>query len=335
MIAKQYSLQDFQKIKNVVDEMKTVYSLSEIIQNIIKDLENQVAIYSVNIENNEKPRKHIEKQVYIQHDKRSGYHGEKKHRISIEEIDNWNVGKSFEVIPKVQKEGIEKIITEIRMALNKITIKNIETQKNVIIKLICKVSEESENIDEDMKKITRTIFDIASSNKILSELYAELYKQLMEKFDIFKQQIIDLIYNYKNSLNEIHYVDPNSDYDAFCKYNKTNDMRKAMITFIVNLFKKGIVKESILLEMIVYIEDMILKYAKETNRTNEVEEITENLFILISQTVSIFKNVDEWCETIIPKIHELSKLKKNHGSNFPSMTNRASFKYMDILDSLN
>jgi hypothetical protein len=157
----------------------------------------------------------------------------------------------------------------------------------------------------------------------------------MSIFDTFTEKILDLIENYKASLNEIHYMDPNKDYDDFCKYNKTNDMRRAMVTFIINLLKKGILNESTILETILYIEDMIFKYASEENRSNEVEEITENLFILISQTVNVFKDVDDWCEKIVPKIHELSKLKKTQGSVYPSMTNRASFKYMDILDSLN
>ena len=335
MTLTQYSLQDNQLIKKETDANNVSSYLSEEIYKIINDLDTQVAIYSTNIENTEKPRKHVEKHAYVQHEKRVGYHGEKKQRVSVEEIDNWNVGKSFKVVPKVVKEGTEKIITEIRMALNKITLKNIETQKDTIVNLITKVTEESENMEEDMKKIARTIFDIASSNKILSELYAELYKQLMSHFDIFQEKIMDLIENYKGSLNEIHYMDPNVDYDAFCKYNKTNDMRKAMTTFIVNLLKKGILHETTLLDTIIYIEDMIFKYSSEKDRTNEVEEITENLFILISQTVNIFKDVDEWGEKIIPKIHELSKLKKNNGNLYPSMSNRASFKYMDILDSLN
>jgi len=336
MTPKQYSLTDFQRIKTVVDGNKDSAHLSEAIHRIIQDLDKQVVLYSTHVENAEKPRKHLEKQTYVQHEKRAGgYHGEKKTRVSVEEIDNWNVGKSFKVVPKVVKEGTEKIITEIRMALNKITLKNIDTQKETIIQLITKVMEESENVEEDMKNITRTIFDIASSNKILSELYAELYKQLMACFDIFQEKIMDLIENYKNSLNEIHYVDPNTDYDAFCKYNKTNDMRKAMTTFIVNLLKKGIIEESILLDTIIYIEGMVFKYATEADSSNEVEEITENLFILISQTVTVFKDTDAWVEKIIPQIHELSKLKKTRGSDYPSMTNRATFKYMDILDSLN
>jgi hypothetical protein len=96
-----------------------------------------------------------------------------------------------------------------------------------------------------------------------------------------------------------------------------------------------VLDEKSILETILYLEDMILKYAEDLSRTNEVEEITENLFILITQSISVLKNTEEWKEKIIPTIHHLSKLKKENTQKYPSMSNRATFKYMDILDSLN
>jgi hypothetical protein len=78
----------------------------------------------------------------------------------------------------------------------------------------------------------------------------------------------------------------------------------------------------------------VFKYAAEENSTNEVEEITENLYILMNQSDSELNHYSIWSDDIIPKIHQLSKLRKTEGAKYPSMSNRASFKYMDILDAL-
>ena len=136
------------------------------------------------------------------------------------------------------------------------------------------IIEETNDKEEDIKKIAKTIFDIAITNKFYSELYADLYKNLITKFDtIFREQLGDLLKNYKVSINEINFVDPNTDYDGYCGYTKTNDMRKAITTFIVNLVKKKILQEDEIMDIIIYLEELVFKYSVDENRTNEVEEI--------------------------------------------------------------
>jgi hypothetical protein len=245
---------------------------------------------------------------------------------------NWNTGKSIKITPKLVSENTDKTITEIRSALNKLSTKNIDIQCDIIYQNIQTILDTGE--EDAIEKIAQLIFDIASSNKFMSELYAELYKNLVEKFAIFQQKLVNLFENYKESLNDIVYVNPNDDYNGYCKYTKTNDSRKALTAFIVNLMKKNVLTEQLVLDMILYMEDIILRYAAESERTNEVEEITENLFILMSQSDVSLNTSEIWIEQIIPKVNELSKLRKTNGSKYPSMTTRASFKFMDILDHL-
>lgn len=249
-----------------------------------------------------------------------------------ESMDNWNAGKSIKITPKLVNENTDKTITEIRSALNKLSTKNMDTQREVIIKAIDRILTRDDN--EMATKIAQLIFDIASSNKFLSELYADLYKDLITSFEIFSEPLNGMFDNYKTSLNEIHYVNPNDDYNGYCKYTKTCDSRKALTTFFANLMKKSIIEKKSVIDMIIYMEEIIKKYATEENRTNEVEEITENLFILICQCESVLGETEEWTENIVPKIHEFSKLRKTEGAKYPSMTNRATFKFMDILDNL-
>ena len=151
---------------------------------------------------------------------------------------------------------------------------------------------------------------------------------------MFNAKLENLIENYKESLNNICAVDPNVDYDGYCKYTKTNDLRKAMITFIVNLTKVNVINNELVLNLIMYLFENVSQKAQEANKTNEVEEITENIFILITQSSTLLNTCEVWDNQIVPKINELSKIRKTHPELYVSMSNRAGFKYMDMVDFL-
>jgi len=341
-----YTYQDFQSIKN----SGINYQLPENIVSIIQILEGQIQqiIQNSATEQSERPvRKHFEKTVHSsshssynsanQSDRRrpnsnSGAGSGYKKSFAVSSSDeNWNSGKSIKMTPKLVNENSDKTITEIRSSLNKLSPKNIDTQQTIIIENIQQILDDPENVT----KIAQMIFDIASSNKFMSEIYAQLYRILVDNFSIFKSQLNNLFENYKTSLNEIFYVNPDIDYDGYCKYTKINDGRKALTTFFVNLMKNEVLEKDLVLEMILYIIIIIYKYAEEPNKTAEIEEIVENLYILITQSDSILNTTEIWTEEIVPKIHDLSKLRKTNGMKYPSMTNRSTFKLMDVLDSLN
>lgn len=334
-VPKIYTYQDVQYISC------DLYSLPESVLSTIKNLENEIQQIIQNTPIDERPvKKHYDKSINI----REGFNSDRrrsntKHigggfvkQMATPTDENWNTGKTIKITPKLVNEESDKIINEIRTALNKLSPKNIESQRDVIIQNIKSVLETDA---ESVEKIAKLIFDIASSNKFMSELYAQLYKDLTEVFDMFKSRLENLFETYKTSLNDIIYINPNDDYNGYCKYTKTNDARKALTAFIVNLMKHGVLEAELVFDMTKHMIDTVFRCAAEENRTNEVEEITENLFILMSQSDAELNHYEIWTDEIIPKINELSKLRKTEGAKYPSMTNRATFKYMDILDNLN
>jgi hypothetical protein len=234
---------------------------------------------------------------------------------------------------KIQtKEGIEKYINDFRILLNKISSKNYETQRDLIfIKLDEILSINEDNSNADLEKVAATIFDIASANKFYSDLYADLYVDLMNKFEIFDDLLGGLLDKYYESLKNIHYVDHNLDYDGFCNYTKTNDLRKAMASFIINLMKKDAVEKDKVLNLIFSIQVLANGYIESDNRVNEVDEIIENLFLLFTQSKSSLKMEEKWLSNVLPYIEQLSKLKSK---DCKSLSSRAVFKCMDILDNL-
>ena len=259
----------------------------------------------------------------------------------LSELDNTHVFKTT----KIQiKEGVEKQLNDIRGLLNKISVKNYDSQKNLVIEQIIQIIDMDDgkiNIDQDQEvdleidpekveiqhRIVKTIFDIASESKFLSEMYSNLYLDLCNRANIFKEILDGSVKRYKETLYEIHYVDVNVDYDGFCNYNKTNDTRKSMASFIVNLMKRGLIPQENILETIVEFQELTFTYIDNENRMNEVDEITENVALLLTMCKPTLQNHPLWVSTISPNIKKMTTMKaKEH----KSLSSRVVFKYMDF-----
>jgi hypothetical protein len=221
-----------------------------------------------------------------------------------------------------KKEGS---MPEIRTCLNKLSEKNYETNKTILLELIRK-----EDISQ-LPIIANNIFDIASTNKFFSEIYAKLYKELLTEFNVFTDILQTFLMTFCDTMRNIVYVDPTKNYDDFCAYNKKNDARKATSMFITNLVKKEVLSVQTLADIIIQIQTIMNEYMESANRTNEVEEITENLFLLIVPNILLLKGyaLDKW-NNVLANIQRISECKaKDHAS----LTSRAIFKHLDILDS--
>jgi hypothetical protein len=258
---------------------------------------------------------------------------------------DWDSLRSFKTTKIDVKNGIEKDINLIRSGLNKISVKNYAAQRDFIIQHV-KTFIDSQTGGQDtnpetkpeetqinIRRIAQSIFDIASNNKPNSELYANLYGELIQQFsdngtNIFSTILMDFVSQFKYTIDVMQHIDPNVDYDAFCDYTKKNDTRKSTTLFLVNLAKGNTLSLETILDLIECFQEKILKYVDEPQKTNEVEELIENVFIFITQSVSFLRNEPRWAN-IMEKMGAMTKMKsKDH----PSFTNRALFKCMDTAD---
>jgi hypothetical protein len=227
-----------------------------------------------------------------------------------------------------------KDINGIRVLLNKISDKTYDANKDAIlnnISVFIDKNRESDTYLVDLERIAQSLFDIASTNKFYSRLYADLYKELAERFDIFRTILDAFIANYKSTIDVIKYVNPDVNYDEYCNYTKTNDKRKATASFVVMLMQRKVLRVDCVIDIICHFLDVSCKYMEEEHRTNEVDEITENIFVFVSLGKADFAAAEEWDTKIVPTIRRISKFKTG---DKPSLSNRVIFKYMDIADSM-
>jgi hypothetical protein len=239
-------------------------------------------------------------------------------------------------------EGIEKRIDTIRSLLNKLTDATygviepeILSEVNNIIRGEDDGTHDNGNVvmeEENINKIAHSIFNTASSNMFYSALYAKLFKQLVQCHDIFTKVFEKSYSEFVGLFKKVEYVDPNVDYNKFCEVTKMNDKRRAMSMFIINLIKEDMLEPDGVVEIILELQEMVNSYIKQANKANELEELNENLFILLTNGKNVLSAHEKW-ESIVSHIKFLSMLKVKM-KEYPSVNNKLIFKNMDILEEL-
>jgi hypothetical protein len=318
-----YMLEDFHKIAFSGYEYKLPDSVLLIVNKLISE---------TGIVTNSRPSNESIENTDSRYKTKGNFLNSKKQKKfpKVENIDEmWETAKPFKVTKIEKKEGIDKIINDIRTSLNKISSKNYDAQKESIFGLIDKIMSEEED-DLSITIIANAIFDIASTNKFYSELYAKLYKEMIDKYVVFENNIHTVIDQFKGGVENIKCVDGNVDYDKFCDNNKINDKRKALTSFIVNLMKQNVLEKQQISDIIVYLLDIVFDFVDKEDKTYQIEEITENVYIFVTLSFTDLNDNTSWSDILL-KIKDLANYKaKEH----LSISSRSIFKYMDILDKI-
>jgi hypothetical protein len=254
--------------------------------------------------------------------------------------EDWSMIRTFQKTEMKKTEGIEKRIDTIRSLLNKLTDATydvIETEILSEVNTIIRGEDGGDNGDiaieeENINKIAHSIFNTASSNMFYSALYAKLFKQLVQCHDIFTKVFENSYSEFVGLFKKVEYVDPNVDYNKFCEVTKMNDKRRAMSMFIINLMKEDMLEPDGVVNIIVELQEMVNSSIKQANKVNELEELNENLFILLTNGRNVLSAHEKW-DSIVSHIKFLSMLKVKM-KEYPSVNNKLIFKNMDILEEL-
>lgn len=265
----------------------------------------------------------------------------------------WDTILSFQKTEMKKKEGIELSIDNIRSYLNKLTDKTYDSMLANILKEITGLFEacshdtsDEHNTQTVMNRIALSIFTTASSNAFYSEIYARLFQDLMAKekepdhaeYAVFRNVFEENLASFMSLFDTIEYCDPKKNYDKFCDINKANEKRKAMSLFIVNLMKMGIVEKSQVLALMKQIQDLMYSNIRQEGKTNEVDELAENLFIMVKHAHAVLKdpssNDPETIELFHTRVEQITEISKMKIKSKPSITNKTIFKHLDMLDEI-
>ena len=147
------------------------------------------------------------------------------------------------------KSTFETQLSVIRSHLNKLTDKNYKDISTKIIQLLDEIFL-SNSLEEQLITLGNAMFEIASTNRFYSKVYAKLYAELIQKYQIMKDIFEKNFNGFMGLFSNIEYVDMEVDYETFCKNNKNNEKRKAVATFFVNLMENKVIEESAIIQLL-------------------------------------------------------------------------------------
>ena len=329
-----YSLQDFTNI--TFDGFNVV--LPEDTMRIINDLASQVGspTYIKTPDFNKKEgdsmrnvassNSSINNSSNMESEFTGAYKKKRRYNKAIEVVndDDWETLRSFQTTKIEQKDGIGALVDQIRSALNKMSDKNYTEQHGRIMEIL----EQVENVDENILHIGNAIFEIASNNRFYSKLYADLYCSLIDKYEVMNIIFETNFTLFMELFKTIEHVNPEDDYDLFCKVNKNNERRKSLSSFFVNLTLNKIISVPKLFQLTYDLLNQVNAFITQENKKNEVDEITENIAILYNK--GLFEKSTE-CD-YVEFIQVIKNLAHSKAKTFPSLSNKSIFKFMDMID---
>ena len=243
---------------------------------------------------------------------------------------DWETLRTFQTTKIEQKVGFEAQIDLLRSHLNKLTDKNYIDIRNKIVDTIETMIGEGIGNDE-MLKLGTIIFEIASTNRFYSKIYADLYSDLINKYNMMKEIFEVNFNNFMDLFETIEYVEPSVDYNKFCNINKDNEKRKALAAFFINLMNNNIITKDKIVNIVRILMFKIYNFINENNKKNEVDEITENIIILYKK--ELFDGSIHYDLIDGNNINELiDRFAHSKSKNYLSMTNKSIFKFMDLID---
>lgn len=261
--------------------------------------------------------------------------GNKAMEISSEE---WESIRTFQATKIEQKSGLDADIDQIRLMLNKLTDKTFLDMREKLIDKINTICSEFTGVEDELK-VGNMIYDICSTNKFYSRIFADLFAELASQYKWLNPVFENRYKNIMDQYKDIKYIDSDTDYDGFCDMNKTNEKRKAVTTFLVNLANNGFISKMEVLNILRDLLRVVCNMIITNDKKNEVDELTENIAILFNKDIlDELNNSDELIESVemfvVDKsiIETVNVLAKSKAKDYPSLSNKAIFKYMDLVE---
>lgn len=252
----------------------------------------------------------------------SAYDDSKKRKNKRD--NNSDHDKIFKKTEINNKTGIEKDINKLRSYINRISEKNYEQIYKEIITILDELNLKE---DKDINLVCEAIYNIATSNRFYSELYAQLYCELIERFPILKTMSSNKMKTFIDLFNDIKYVDPDKDYDVFCKINADNEKRKSLGCFLLNLVKKHILDKKEYTEITCNLLKKLLNSIHDNEKANEINEITENISLMYNK--EIFIDCLEYFDGA--QINDVFLHLAQSNKKYPGLSSKAKFKFMDMV----
>ena len=252
--------------------------------------------------------------------------------------DDWETLRTFQATKIMEKSGIDLHIDALRSLLNKVSDKTyLDIREKIIVKMD-EVLSDPEFDEEVGSKVSVAFYDIAANNKFFSKIYADLYAVIATKYEFMRTFFNSKYEKFIDEFKNMTFVDAKVNYDLFCEANKQNENRKANTQFFVNLASNGFLEKKLIVMNLKDLLEMIMSMINQTDKKNEVDEITENIAILYKKDIVDAVLDDPDCDEEDYEVSgdsiadTVTILARSKAKDFKSLSNKSIFKYMDLVE---
>ena len=250
----------------------------------------------------------------------------KNNKVNELTDEEWETFRSFEkTVYNKATEGVDVYINKIYSHLNKLSESNYD-------EVFCEVCDNINNIvssfgDESIVKVSEHIFDVASSNKFYSNIYARLYKCLIDKYPVLITVFNETYSSLSTLFKDVKSCDED-DYERLCIINKENDKRKALVSFIINAMKYDLISVEEVFGKLVDFVNMLSEKINDDGNKVVCEEICENIGVMFEEGYNMFKECDGFADVW----ETVERISECNVKVYPSLTSKCVFKLMDIVE---
>ena len=245
--------------------------------------------------------------------------------------------KTIKIIHKSEDGQIDLIRSE----FNKISEKGYIDCRAKIMSTLDSIS--TENRDE-FARITDLLFEIASNNRYCSKLYCDMFSELITTYASMRNAFDFNVVAAKFLLlfENIEDVDPSVDYQKFIDMNTNSEKRKSSSSFFINLMTNNIVSKGQIFQLLFTLVSKVVTNISSEGKVKEIDELTENIVILLQKDLfALAKDNKDTAHLIrnplsntdvVPIMNVVKMLSQCKPRQYPSLTNKSIFKFMDVMD---
>jgi len=322
-----YNLQKFKETKFYGFEFVIPEDTVTIINYLTSEIGSSAFITNPVFQKNE----HLHGETMFTANKGRG-RNKKNSKFSESNDEDWENLRSFHSTTIKQSSGIDGHIDNLRSNLNKLTDKTYQDIRTKIFDILDTIVNSSDFNETTWTQVSTVIFDIASTNKFFSKIYADLYSDLFLKYEFMRSVFEESFNKFIELFAVIEYINPEENYDKFCKINKDNEKRKALSVFFINLMINGIIDKSKISKLLKTLLVQISEYVVVADKKNEVDELIENVALLYRKDLIDCDSKDESLLIDELSITEfITKLANTKVQKDKSLSNKTIFKCMDLV----
>lgn len=233
---------------------------------------------------------------------------------------------------KRDNEGVAKTKSKIRANLNKLTDKTYSKIHLQIKEEVNELIREGAN-EEDYIELSRFIFDVASGNQFYGNLYADLFNELVNDYEFLKDAMNKQLGEFVKSMIHVETACPDTEYDKFCEINKKNELRRSLAGFMGHLLRVSCIDGDTIGNAIYGLITQSIEWIRMKEGTMKenkvcVEEMGEVVYAFLKASGVNALDLNLW-EPIFKNCLAIAEMKRDKQL---SLTAKAKFKYMDIID---